>query len=667
LFDLLDAELSGARAQALTAVLSRFYRSAGSTGYHRATDLVEQALASYGLTPTREEYPLDGQSVFSGGRMPLAWEPLGAELTMVSPRTEQLVTYDEAPSCVIWWSSSTPDGGAAYEVVGVGTGEHEQDYAGKPVDGRVVFIQGTERTDSWESWLRAAQLALARGARGIITDYLLRQARPWRTRESLPRAVQLLRFPPNAGEVWGLSIDHFASQALAEALSRGPVRVVANVQCRKFQGIGVNLTGTIEGRDLAHESVYFCAHVTAGTKPGANCAEGVALATEVARTFQTLIDAGRLPRPRRSLKFLYVAENLGSSYLFHQHPVEADNALLCFNYCSVGHSQTDLHCALMFYRVPDSIPSFVNDFCGALLDETPKETSWVGTQDRQIPLLTVAEVPYIARSDNGIWNAHGVPTPMLMSSPDMYFHTQFLTADKCDPVVFARAGLATAAAAYEVADATAARAIEILMQLRARAAARMSGVIARATRQTLDVPVARSEERREAPYDRAVREIEYLARRDGEGAESVRRLVRHDTRAAQEHVESLVQRVKDDLLRMAEREIDELRAAVGAAVPSPALSACPDAPAKRPAEPTRAAGPRPVPYDRMLALAAEMQRQDPLTNFALLRPVCDEVWSLMAGSRSAREIRDAICVQFDVDLSLDFVEQLIALLESPGA
>ena len=55
-----------------------------------------------------------------------------------------------------------------------------------------------------------------------------------------------------------------------------------------------------------------------------------------------------------------------------------------------------------------------------------------------------------------------------------------------------------------------------------------------------------------------------------------------------------------------------------------------------------------------------------VSNFALLRPVCDEVWNLMAGSRSAREIADAICVQFDVDLSLDFVEQLIALMESTG-
>jgi hypothetical protein len=563
LFGLLESELSGERAQALTGVLARFYRSAGSSGYHRATDMVDEWLASYGLTTAREDYPLDGRSVFDGSRMPLAWEPIGAELTMVSPHTEQLVTYDEAPSCVIWWSTSTPTG-ATYEVVDVGTGEREEDFAGKPIQGRAVFIRGNERTDSWESWLRAAHLALAHGARGVITDYLLRQARPWRTRESLPQAVQLLRFAPDARDVWGLSIDYLASQKLTLALSRGPVRVAAAVQCRTFEGTGVNLTGTIEGRELAHESVYFCAHVTAGTKPGANCAEGVCLATEVARTFQALIAAGRLPRPRRSLKFLYLAEGLGSAYFFHQHPEAASNILLCFNYCSVGHSQTDLRCALMFYRVPDSIPSFVNDFCGAMLDETPKEVSWVGTYDRQVPLVSVAEVPYIARSDNGIWNARGVPTPMLMSSPDRYFHTQFLTADKTDPAVFTRAGLATAAAAYSVADAGARQAVEILLQLRARAAYRMSRVVTRATRQVLDARDAPDEGGGETLQDRAQREIEYLLRRDSAAAESVRRLVRHDPPSEQDQIAAYVTRVKDDLQRVAEREIETLHSAVSA-------------------------------------------------------------------------------------------------------
>ena len=566
LMDTLSAELSGALAVETTRKLTRFYRSAGSSGYHRATDLVAQTLSSYGIEHTRQTYPFDGKTTFLGSTMPLAWEPFGAELTMIHPSTEHLVSFDEAPSCLVWWSKPTPDAGAEYEVIDAGTGERQADFEGKDVRGKAVFARGTRDTDSWESWMRVANLARENGAAGIITDYLLRQAPPHRTRESLPEAVQLLRFPPEFTSLWGLAINYLASQKLAAALAQGPVKVFAAIQCRTFVGEGVNLTASIRGSELPHESVYFCAHLTAATKPAANCAQGVALATEVARTFQTLIEQGKLPRPRRSLKFLFLAEGNGSSYFFDRHPEAAKRILLAFNYCSVGHAQDKVDSALMFYRVPDSAPSFVNDFCSTLLAETPKETNWVGNTDRRIPLLNFVEVPFIARSDNGIWNQRKVPTPMIMSSPDRYFHTQFLTADKSDPRVFRRAGIATAAAAYEIADAGEQRAAEILLQIKSRGAYRISQVAAALVRQLIDASsVDGGTDTRGAILDRALREVRYLLARDGAAAETVMQLVRNDSRQVQQQVGAGTEAVKRQLERVADDEIAAIQAAVTAA------------------------------------------------------------------------------------------------------
>jgi len=294
----------------------------------------------------------------------------------------------------------------------VGTGEHAADYEGKEVTGKVVFVHDTGRRETWDY---VSKVASRRGVAGIINDYLLDHTPPWRTPEAVPNAVQLQRLRVNRPEVWALSIDHHASQVLSAALTNGAVRVYADVQVRTFEGEGVSLVASIEGSELPGESVCFVSHTTTGTKPGANCAAGAALSVEVARAFQTLIDAGKLLRPRRSVKFLFNIEGIGSHYLFDQHPHEVENIIAGFNYCSPGHDQHKLHSALMFYRVPDSVPSYLNDFCSALIEEAPKEADWVFKPDREIPLVSLKEMPYTPWSDNHRWSERGIPTVLLMS------------------------------------------------------------------------------------------------------------------------------------------------------------------------------------------------------------------------------------------------------------
>ena len=53
----------------------------------------------------------------------------------------------------------------------------------------------------------------------------------------------------------------------------------------------------------------------------------------------------------------------------------------------------------------------------------------------------------------GVWAAHGVPSTLLMSWPDEYFHSQLLTVEVTEPSVFAYVGAMVAASVYEIASA----------------------------------------------------------------------------------------------------------------------------------------------------------------------------------------------------------------------
>ena len=125
------------------------------------------------------------------------------------------------------------------------------------------------------------------------------------------------------------------------------------------------------------------------------------------------------------------------------------------SYCleSVGHDQRKLNTTLYYSRAPDSTPSFVNDHFEAVLERLPKQWGWVGRNEADISPIVVSPVPYTPWSDNSTWAAHGIPSALLMSWPDEYFHSQLLTAEVTDPAVFGYAGAMVAASAYEVANA----------------------------------------------------------------------------------------------------------------------------------------------------------------------------------------------------------------------
>jgi hypothetical protein len=523
---LLHRELSGERAQATTAAITRFHRPPGASGYHAATNLVAAELRAAGLADVEvTTYPLDGETVAGEGPLPLAWEPHGAVVRIVSPIQQEVVNAEMASSCLAWWSKATPQGGITAELVDLGTGERDEDYTGKELSGKIVLIGHTDRPGGW---MYAGRRAMEAGARGILSDYLFYTFAPDRTRENHPEAVQLLRLPNQRGQhdAWACGISYPAAQRLRELLQLGPVTLHADIRCDLFKGHGQNLLATIRGRELPEESVFFIAHCSAATCPCANCAAGPALMVEIARVLNSLIESGELRRPRRSIKFLFIIEGLGSRAYIDANRDELDRVKAAFCFDSVGHDQGKLKSVLLFYRHPDSSPSFINDYFAGVMERAPKDGSWVFADDTDIAPVQFMQAPYTPWSDNHIWAAYGVPSPLIMSWPDLHFHTQFLTADMTDPRVFRRAGVTTALAAYEIADAGARDALVIADEVAARAGFRLAEIAIRAVHR-----IAAAGQVNGAGADlksvaaRARRELNYAAARDGRAVASVTRLV----------------------------------------------------------------------------------------------------------------------------------------------
>ena len=644
LIEHIGREFDEDRALETAIHMTQFYRSPGATGYHRSTDFVADVLRSNKLDKVWvERYPLDGETKLLSQSMPMAWEPISAELRVGSPQGKLLVSYEGAYSCLPWWTPPTPDGGVTLDLIDVGTGERPEDYQNQDVRGKVVLIRSTTRPTGFA---HSATLAMKAGVAGIITDYLLYQTAPFRTRESLPEAVQLLRMPSSHyNSAWAIVVDYPAAEQLAELARNGPTKVFADVQCRTYKGEAQNLLADIPGTDKSDEYVQFVCHSTAGTRPGANCASGPALLAEMGRTISALISSGRIARPKRTIRFLINVEGQGSKHYITNHRKELDKTITVIALDSVGHDQRKSKAALLFYHSPDSLPTFVNDFYVSLMEATPKETRWVFHNENSIPFVNFVDMPYTPWSDNKYFPHLGVPSPLLMSWPDLYFHTQLLTADNLDPMVFRRCGITTALAALELANAGPVEAKAIMREVASRSQFRLS-TIAQGAQDATDQPRIR-------------KRLSILAKRDQQAVESALVLVTSAERQEHPGLESEKNHLQKDIRDRLEQVISWLPSgaqednefAPGKVVPKRLVER----------DPPGLAG---TGYWDLYKMAEEMNDRDPKMIYDSLRIIADEIWNFSDGQRTVNQIAESIGAEFDFDLEPRHVLKLCEGLAS---
>ena len=452
------AEISGASAKRTVEALSLHHRMRGSEGYRAAAETIRDRMRAYGLDEVGiVSLPADGKIFYGTQRSRPAWNASFAELWERKPAgtgwrdAERVASWADQP---ITLAQDSVSGRADAELVDVGAGSSPADYEGKAVRGKLVL------TSSQPS--AVARLAVTeRGAAGIVSWAQNQRSAWWGEDESLVRWGHLDTWEDPA---FAFMVSPARARAWQARLAKGEtVRLRAEVKAGRTPGAYLIPTGVIPGEDRSKEILFSC-HLD-HPSPGANDkASGCAGILEIARTLDRLIGEGRLPKPKRTLRFIWPCEIECTISLLNARPEYASRTLATVHLDMIGGNSDITRGTLGVEGSPPSLPSFVSDVGFAL-------ARWVDDQSRRFaergeaafPLLDPegTKNPLRARiggfsegSDHQVWAEGSWRIPVIYVSdwPDLYIHTDKDVPGNLDATKMKRAMFIAAASAWYLAN-----------------------------------------------------------------------------------------------------------------------------------------------------------------------------------------------------------------------
>jgi hypothetical protein len=284
---------------------------------------------------------------------------------------------------------------------------------------------------------------------------------------------------------------------LRDRLRRGEkITVHAVVETKTEKADLQDIVAAIPGTDPNAEEVIVTAHIFEGYAMfGANDnSSGSAAILEAARALQTLIAEGRLPRPKRTIRFLWVPEFSGTIPYVKAEAERTARTLCDINLDMVGDQLTRSLAFFTVMRTTYGNPHYVNDVVENYYRYVGEATRSYVTNgmdeemSRRIVAPTGSEEPmyyyvgtHFGSSDHEVFNdwAIGVPGVVLNTWPDKWYHTSEDRPDKLDPTQMKRAVIITAASAYTIAAADDAQACRIASEIVSNASARIGHQLAR--------------------------------------------------------------------------------------------------------------------------------------------------------------------------------------------
>ena len=451
----LATEISGETAKRNLEGFSRQHRMRGSRGFRAASEQVVAELTRYGYADAHiESLPADGTIFYGTQRSRPAWNADFAELWEVDAsgaHVVRLASWDAAP---ITLAQDSVFGEVTAELVDVGAGTADADYANKNVKGKLVLTSAQPGP--------VALKALPRGAAGIVS-YAQNQRTAWYGEdETLIRWGHLDTFAEQKTFAFMVSLK--TARALQARLGRGEsVRLHAKVIAGQTAGSYDIATATIAGSEPG-EIVFSC-HLD-HPRPGANDnASGCATILEVARSLAKLIDEKRLEKPRKTIRFVWPAEIEGTLALLNGRPELAKNIRAAIHLDMVGGGP-ETKAIFHVTRGPASAPSFVYDLAdavGMFVNEQTEAYAKTGTarfpmvaSDGSKDPLRAELAPFSDGSDHQVYtdSSFGIPSIYLNDWPDRYIHTNRDVPANIDSTKLARAAFIAAASGYVLARLT---------------------------------------------------------------------------------------------------------------------------------------------------------------------------------------------------------------------
>lgn len=547
--------------------IGHFDRSLGSQGYHDSAQYMLAVLARMGLEQNVVTWPMDNTPVPWNWSVPPAWEPHSGLFKVMAPEEKTLVNFFTTPTCIHPWSAATPPEGHTAEIVHVGAGTSDADYEGKDVRGKIVFA------DRGATWLVYVHAVEKRGALGYISDDIL-QIPNVKTREQYPDMVLWYTFYERefttGGLIkgWGLSISPRMGDYLRGLLQKGPVTGFCHIDARTFNGVMENVIGSIEGDDLAHEEFICMAHLDHYRAGAMDNSSGCAVLLEAAECLNRLIDEGKLPRPRRSIRFLFGPEGHMSNVYPNSLGDQRSNIIGSWTADTVGAKPHIVGGPLLFSRASAATPTYLNDLGVDLLKESCLYYSSMGnspvstgiSQDSVIKAhpgsspFKFESIPYGIHSDNAVIAGWDVPAVGIFQWPSIIWHTQYDTVDKLDAGELARCAWATAVYSYKIAAAGPKEAHQWMHQVASHARQRL----VKFGRLTQSEIASSAADHADALLNERIEELNYLVERESATISSCLSIVAHDHEKVRSALAVQRDTLVENLKRTARLEQDAL-------------------------------------------------------------------------------------------------------------
>jgi hypothetical protein len=352
-------ELSGAQAFKHVMEITPYERNRPPEEYgkgtYREAEYMAAKASEYGFdVVTIERFPQELEE----------WDGEMAELWIEEPVVKLVTRYRDI-AATLAPGSRTADVRA--ELIYVGPGDREDDYQGKAVEGKIVLASGPVD--------EVHDLAVRKfGAAGVASFYN-GSGKP----EERPDQIAWggLSSPPDESEAgtFGFLLSHRMGTELVDLLRENP-KVVAHAKLKtaRYSADLQVVVATIVGSDSIQtpekSEVVFIAHLFEGiAKQGANDnAGGPAVQLELGRAWIQLVKQGVLPAPKRTVRFLWVPEHVGTRAYIERYPDFLDRVLGVINMDMVGANQTMNKHSLNVVTTPYSLPSFVNDLAAQFME-----------------------------------------------------------------------------------------------------------------------------------------------------------------------------------------------------------------------------------------------------------------------------------------------------------
>ena len=381
---LIGGEVNGYAAFNNLAVIATYHRTLGSDETHEILQRLQKKCRDYGLksteilrVPVKTGYEFFGLQNFDG-QVPTRVG--GAELRLVKPMARLITTTESAPSALIQGSRSAD---ITAPVVWIGPGADPKNYEGKDVRGKIVLAGNALPED-------VKEMAIHRfGAAGVLFYFDL----PHNSGDDQDANLDMWWSPwgkDGRESTFGLSLSNNEFRFLKGLLDRGEEVVVkVKIDAEIKQGdeaVFETLDAAIQGSEYPDEEFLMWAHIDHALPGAVDNASGCAVILEVARTLQALIDNGLVPRPRRTIRFLWLPHVSGLYMYFSRHPEKIGRVRGGLSVDSVGISQTLFSNYFAPCKPSHSLPSYwsaaLENLAGELAERANRNVLDYRNQDK---------------------------------------------------------------------------------------------------------------------------------------------------------------------------------------------------------------------------------------------------------------------------------------------